>query len=310
LPDFREEDKEFLLHDTQSLSLHERAKSARTHHRRRAKQASNEHTMSERTANDQMDMSRKSIREQAQLTLDDARKPTGRGGWRPRAGRPRGRANVTHDRRESVAERYPQHVTMRIAEDVSSLRQPRFMELIRKSIAAAQRVFFRIVHFNVLSNHLHLIIEAAGVKARALGITGLEVRLARRINALVGRTGKLFPERYHARALTTPTEVRNAIRYVLNNALHHDPHITFCLGEDWIDPCSSAAWFDGWAQPIKPDRKWKRDLLEMPAPTVKPQTWLLSVGWRRHGAIRFDEMPGTRAEREAWAMPAAVMDPY
>lgn len=217
---------------------------------------------------------------------------------------------MAHVRRETVAARYPQHVTMRVAEDVPSLRRPCFVDVVREAIAAAQRETFRIVEFNVLSNHLHLIIEAASVKARALGIAGLQVRLARRINALVGRTGKLFPERYHARALTTPTEVRNALRYVLNNALHHDPNITFCLGEDWIDPYSSAAWFDGWARPIVADTRWKRELLEMPAPTVKPQSWLLSIGWRRHGLIRFDEMPGTRADRERAAFPAELMGPY
>ncbi len=217
---------------------------------------------------------------------------------------------MAHERRATVAARYPQHVTLRVAADVPSLRRPHFAKVVREAIAAAQREAFRIVQFNVLSNHLHLIIEAETVKDRALGIASLEVRLARRINILVGRTGKLFPERYHARALTSPTEVRNALRYVLNNALHHDPNITFCLGEDWIDPYSSAAWFDGWDRPIVVDAPWKSELLAMPAPTVKARSWLLSVGWRRRGLIRFDEMPGTRAERDRAAFPEALMGPY
>lgn len=244
------------------------------------------------------------------MTFDDARKPTGHGGWRPRAGRPRGRTKIAHERRSTVAARHPQHVTLRVAGDVVSLRRQCFAEVVREAIAAVQSETFRIVEFNVLSNHFHLIIEAENVEARARGIAGLEVRLARRVNALVGRTGKLFPERYHARALTTPTEVRNALRYVLNNALHHDPNITFCMGEDWIDPYSSAAWFDGWERPIVADAPWKRELLAMPAPTVKPKSWLLSVGWRKRGLIRFDEMPGTRADREWAAFPVELMGPY
>ena len=217
---------------------------------------------------------------------------------------------MAHERRATVAARYPQHVTIRVADNVPSLRRPAFAAVVREAISAAQRETFRIVQFNVLSNHLHLIIEAETVKARALGIAGLEVRLARKINNLVGRTGKLFTERYHARPLTTPTEVRNALRYVLNNALHHDPNITFCHGEDWIDPYSSAAWFDGWDRPIVANTPWKRELLAMPAPTVNARSWLLSIGWRKRGLITFDEMPGTRAERERAAFPAELMGPY
>lgn len=78
------------------------------------------------------------------------------------------------------------------------------------------------------------------------------------------------------------------------------------MGRDWIDPCSSAAWFDGWERPVEADTPWKRELLEMPAPTVKPRTWLLNVGWRRLGLLRFDEMPGARADRE-WVVFAEQM---
>lgn len=243
-------------------------------------------------------MSRTQRKKHVQLTLDQARKPTGRGGWRPGAGRPKGRRKVAHERREQIAERFPQHVTMRIAAGVPSLRDPPFVQLIRDSIADAHRDSFRVVEFNIESNHLHLIIETASSPARANGMRGLEVRLARRLNTALNRTGSLFPDRYHARALKTPREVRNALRYVLNNALHHDPNITFVFGHDWIDPCSSAPWFDGWARPIATEVRWKRELVQQPQPTVKPRSWLLRVGWRRHGAIRFDEMPGTNADRE------------
>lgn len=34
-----------------------------------------------------------------------------------------------------------------------------------------------------------------------------------------------------------------------------------------------------------------------PLPVSRPQTWLLSVGWRRHGLISVREVPGERARR-------------
>jgi len=141
----------------------------------------------------------------------------------------------------------------------------------------------------VLGNHLHLLIEADRKQALASGLTGFETRVARRINAALGRRGTLFPDRYHARALKTPREVRNAIRYVLLNRKHHAGEQRFT--RTWIDPCSSAAWFTGWAQPVRTDEPWKRELLELPQPTAPPETWLLATGWKRHGLLRFDERP-------------------
>lgn len=36
-------------------------------------------------------------------------------------------------------------------------------------------------------------------------------------------------------------------------------------------------------------RSWGR-----PAPVARAQTWLLTEGWRRHGPLAFDEVPGSR----------------
>jgi REP element-mobilizing transposase RayT len=202
-----------------------------------------------------------------QLSLDSARRPMGRGGWRPGAGRPRTRKDVAHDARPPVARTIPQHVTLRIKEDVTSLRKWTLAKVIRQAVADSHKAGFRITHFNIESNHLHFIIEASSNEERAAGITGLKVRIARRLNRMLHRSGELFDERYHARPLRTPKEVRNAIRYVLNNALHHRsaPHDR---EPTWIDPCSSAAWFDGWRVPVVPDTWWKRALLAEPSPVA------------------------------------------
>jgi hypothetical protein len=104
-----------------------------------------------------------------------------------------------------------------------------------------------------------------------------------------GAVSKLFANRYHARYLKTPREVRNALRYVLLNRKHHAAEKKYA--RQWIDPCSSAAWFDGWAQPVRGDEPWKRELLAMERPTTKATVWLLTTGWKRHGLLRFDEAP-------------------
>ncbi len=240
-------------------------------------------------------MPRRPRKRHVQLTLDQARKPDGRhGGWRPNAGRPKKPGSVSHGVRPDEPSRFPRHVTLRVADGAPSLAREGLMKVIRGAIRDSQRPAgrsgFRIVEFNVLGNHLHLIVEAGGKRALASSIAGLEVRVARRVNAALGRRGKLFPERYHARALRTPREVRNALRYVLLNRKHHAAEQRFA--RTWIDACSSAAWFTGWAAPVRADEPWKRELLALPAPTAPPETWLLATGWKRHGLLRFDERPG------------------
>jgi hypothetical protein len=125
----------------------------------------------------------------------------------------------------------------------------------------------RIVHFTVLGNHLHLIVEADGTRAFALGIRALSIRLARRLNEMMGRSGPVFPDRYHAHVLRTPAEVRNAVRYVLGNFESHAVR----RGErastkGWVDPFSSAA--------LKVPREAQGSLFVEPA-TATATTWLL-----------------------------------
>ncbi len=207
-----------------------------------------------------------------------------RGGFRPGAGRPKKPGSISHAARKRLAARFPQHVTLRIIAGTPSLARDYLLRIIRQAIRASDKSFFRVVEFNVLSNHLHLITEAANNNALARGVQGLEVRLARRLNSAMIRRGKLFAHRYHARYLETPREVRNCLRYVLLNRKHHAAERRF--SKYWLDPHSSAPWFDGWAEPIR--REYRAD---EPAPTATATTWLLRVGRRKHGLLAFDQRP-------------------
>ena len=126
---------------------------------------------------------------------------------------------------------------------------------------------------------------------RSRGVQGLAVRIARNTNSALNRDGKLFGQRYHARSLKTPTEVRNAIRYVLLNRKHHAAEKRFERG--WIDPFSSAIWFGGWARRVRVTEH-VQDIAIEPRPTVAAQTWLLTKGWvRRGGMIDYDDKPAS-----------------
>ena len=235
-------------------------------------------------------MGRRFVRKKlVQLTLDDARKETGRGGWRRRAGRKKKPGAVSHDARPSISAHHPQHVTIRTLVGAPVLARRWLMALIRRTIAESHKPDFRIIEFNVLANHVHLIVEAANREALARGAQGFQVRLVKRLNSALKRCGKLFSERYHARSLTSPREAFNALRYVLLNRKHHAAEKKF--NKYWVDPFSSGPWFTGWAEPLTRKSVFAIDLAGTPAPTLPATVWLLTAGWKQHGPLRFDDRP-------------------
>jgi REP element-mobilizing transposase RayT len=184
-------------------------------------------------------------------------------------------------------ERHPLHVTMRVAQGLPSLRAQGLLAAARRVMARASREWFRLLHFSVQSNHLHLIVEARDRTGVSRGMAGLAIRLARAINGALGRTGRVFGDRYHARALASSREVRRAIVYVLMN------HAKHASGAARVDRATSAFWFEGWR--VRPRMRappgWKADDL---TPVAPPRTWLARVGWRRHGLIGSGERPAPR----------------
>ena len=225
-----------------------------------------------------------------QLTLESARRPVGLGGWRPGAGRPRGH-RVSHGKRARFAARFPLHVTLRAVDGLPSLRTHGALRVVQRAIARFGRgERFRVIEYAVIGNHVHLIVESLDAEALARGMQALEVSLARRLNRLFERRGTFFADRYHARVLRTPREVRNALGYVLLNQRHHAARRGEQLSRDWIDPFSSGYWFDGWRDPVRLTEPRQRELLNVPQPTAAPTVWLLTTGWRRWGPLAFDEI--------------------
>ena len=70
-------------------------------------------------------------------------------------------------------------------------------------------------------NHLHLLVEADDGKALSRGMNGMGVRVARGLNRVMRRRGRVLGDRYHSHILRTPTEVRRARAYLLQNARKH-----------------------------------------------------------------------------------------
>jgi REP element-mobilizing transposase RayT len=178
---------------------------------------------------------------------------------------------------------HPQHVVLRTTRDVGTLRRRKAYRAVRGALlrCAAARSDYRVVHVSIQRTHVHLLVEADDKLALARGMQGFAISAAKRLNHELGRArGDVFAFRYHATAVTTPTQARNALAYVLNNWRHHREDVYSTLR---TDPYATGYAFDGWPRRAPP---------EDPLPVAAASAWLLTAGWRRAGPILPTEVPG------------------
>jgi REP element-mobilizing transposase RayT len=198
---------------------------------------------------------------------------------------------VHHVRRPPVPGHCPAHVTLRLRSVTPSLRSRPFLRQLRPSLRkACERKGFRVVHYSVQSNHLHLLVESAGKEALGRGMKAISARVARAAQRAFGLSGPVLHGRYHLRILRTPRAVRRALAYVLLNARKHWRERRQALPPVRLDEASSGRWFDGWRR-VPGSREPPPDAREEPE-VAEPRTWLLSIGWRRHGLVDPAEVPG------------------
>jgi len=137
----------------------------------------------------------------------------------------------------------------------------------RVLLAGGHRFEVRVVQASVQGNHVHLLVEAPDQLSLGRAMKGLSVRLARGLNEMMGSNGRVVGDRYHARPLRSPTEVRSVMHYIRYNHQHHG------LSHAVIDEYSS----DGLLSRI------------LPSATM----WVLTVGWQRGRVGKVPEEPAS-----------------
>jgi REP element-mobilizing transposase RayT len=208
---------------------------------------------------------------------------------------------VAHRTRPPHRAAEPVHVTLRSG--FKPLRSQFVFPTVRRAIAEANSRALRrggrcrVVHFSVQFDHIHLIVEAPSRTALSRGVAGLTISIARSVNALVRRRGRVFADRWHGRALPSPRAVRHALVYVLANFKKHDA----ARRRSNVDPFSSAPYFSDFIEyrggpPLEAHPRW-RALHGPDCPVVAAQTWLLTDGWRRRGRLSVDESPSLGGPR-------------
>jgi REP element-mobilizing transposase RayT len=224
-------------------------------------------------------------RRSRQLDLD-LREASRWGGRRDGAGRKPGEnPRNEHRTRAALASRFPCHVTLKVRRGLPSLRTAKLVRELERSFAAAcERGRFRVAHYSIQPDHVHLIVEAADKDGLACGMKSIGARVARAVNRVFRRRGPVLIDRYHRHTLRTPSEVRHALAYVLLNARRHLGKTGARQPRANIDPASSGRWFRGWRRSVVGTHD--------PPSVAMPRTWLLAIGWRPHGLIDPAEIPG------------------
>jgi hypothetical protein len=168
------------------------------------------------------------------------------------------------------------------------------MAVVRRAFRAAKERFgFRLVHYGVQHDHLHMIVEAEDRPALSRGMQGLSIRIARGLNRELRRSGRVFADRYHVETMRSPRHVRHTLAYAILQERRHAAARGSALTTA-LDPCSSGGLFDGWVGREPRAGPWDET-------AVEARMWLLTVGWRRHGLVHPAEVPGPFAHLAAVA---------
>jgi len=181
------------------------------------------------------------------------------GGARRGAGRKRRspRRNVPH-RPRARFRNGALHVTLRLRAEVWNLRTHRCFRALRRAFErGCERFGYRLVHFSVQGNHIHLVVEAPDAVQLGRAMKGLEVRMARALNKVMNRRGRVFADRYHSHLLRSPREAANAVRYVLENWRVHGRCSRIAAANEPDPYCSASTG---------------------PSLIAQPQWWMLRVG--------------------------------
>ena len=205
------------------------------------------------------------------------------GGRRQGAGRKKlltGQPN--HTRRARVSSSTPLGITLKLRPQLSGLRSIRHLRSFARAVGLAKLKGLRVIHFSILSNHLHLIVETEDNPSLERGMKSLVVSLAAAINQVRLVSGAVFNGRYHLHVLKTPTEVKRAIKYVLFNFSKH-ARMDLCM-----DPFSSILAFAALTE-LMGDEMARKIRRGVSAPRTRDAlqalstatSWLLRVGWRK-----------------------------
>ncbi len=171
---------------------------------------------------------------------------------------PTGTTAASHAKREVLPEKSAVLVTLELSKNAPNLRKKKKFALVRRALSSfaviskklkrtskvekvvekeLEKPGFRVIHFAVNEDHIHLICEADSTQWLSKGVQKISIALARLLNndgirerggSLLregaplsereGWIGKVFADRYYTHHLKSSAEIKEALDYVLTSA--------------------------------------------------------------------------------------------
>jgi REP element-mobilizing transposase RayT len=138
------------------------------------------------------------------------------GGKRKNAGRKylaKNSPGCAHRPRFKVHDKLPLHINFRYKHNI---RNKTALSHLRGAIQNAQKHGLRVIHYALLKNHVHLVVEAPDNQILTRGMRSLTITIAKRL-----KRGRIQIKRYHLRVCYTKKDTKQVINYVLFNEQKH-----------------------------------------------------------------------------------------
>ncbi|MBT3235287.1 MAG: hypothetical protein HN353_04995 [Bdellovibrionales bacterium] len=212
----------------------------------------------------------------------------------PTRGRPRKKGDVhktkdgkiAHIERPKMDRNTPVHINIKVHKNIPNLRQKTFYRFFRQAVIKARIQGVRVIHFAIVKNHLHLLVEAQDNQSLSRGVRSLLISYAMRINRHLGRKGGIFTDRFNMEVIKFPKRMRYLLAYIFKNSAKHQK-IAFT-----VDGYSSMPIFkeDKRLFGRKIATKWSRSVGTRLQKTLQeflspPKSWLAQSGWKQQTAI-------------------------
>jgi REP element-mobilizing transposase RayT len=197
------------------------------------------------------------------------------------------------------------HAVLRVVKPVGWLRNGKAHRAIRLALACVLdfTTRFRLVHYSLQDDHLHLVCEAEDKAALAAGLKSFQISAAKQLNRELTRRGarrrrgKVFEDRYHVEVITSVAQTKHTLNYVLNNwRKHRKDRTTVGLFDGKIDPYSSGISYFEWKERTLPYFTFPPGWEHL---TSNPQSWLLNTGYKLGPPLSVYSVPGPQAKRSA-----------
>jgi REP element-mobilizing transposase RayT len=211
------------------------------------------------------------------------------GGRRRGSGRKNLSGAVNHMARPIVNPQKPMMITMRIRLGLPSLRRDIILKDFASAIMAAKSFGLRVIHFILMGNHFHLLVEADCNLSLSRGMQSLAIRFAKLLKRYSGFKikGSIFVGRYHVSVLKTPRATYFGLRYVLLNDSKQKNQ------QKHLSVFSSGLKFHNWPRLglkftayefTRTERFW-RSIYPIDKVISSPVSWLLTKGYLMHQQV-------------------------